>query len=234
MQLKEDDVVLCTVKSIEGTTVFLEIEGNGAGSMVMSEVAAGRIRNLREYVFPNKKVVCKVLKISPNNIQLSLRRVSSKEKEEVMDLHKKQQTLNSILKTINSQPQILIDKIKEKYDIRTFLDEARENPKILHSILPKEEADKLEKILSEKKEKEKSAKKIIVLRSDSSEGINDIKSVLSLNNKNIEISYLGSSQFMLTTSAKDFKVANNSLTQAIEEIKQKAKEKKIFFELKEK
>ena len=63
MELKEDEIVMCTVKSIEGTTVFLEIESNGTGSMAMSEVAAGRIRNLREYVFPKKKVVCKILKI---------------------------------------------------------------------------------------------------------------------------------------------------------------------------
>ena len=55
MELREDQVVMCTVKSIEGTTVFLEIEGNGTGSMAMSEVAAGRIRNLRELLAKKEK-----------------------------------------------------------------------------------------------------------------------------------------------------------------------------------
>ena len=86
MELREDDVVMCTVKEIEGTTVFLEIEGNGTGTMVMSEVAAGRIRNLREYVFPKKKVVCKVFKIANGgHIELSLRRVTGKEREEAQE-----------------------------------------------------------------------------------------------------------------------------------------------------
>src|SRR3990167_650200 len=101
MELREDDVVMCTVKEIEGTTVFLEIEGNGAGSMVMSEVAAGRIRNLREYVFPNKKVVCKVLKIAADkHIELSLRRVTGKEREEAQEKYKKEKTFMSLIGTL--------------------------------------------------------------------------------------------------------------------------------------
>ena len=63
MDLKENDLVMCSVKSIEGTTVFVEIEGNGQGNIAMSEVAAGRIRNLREHISINKKIVCKVLKM---------------------------------------------------------------------------------------------------------------------------------------------------------------------------
>ena len=31
MELKEDDAVLCTVKKIEGTTVFVSIEEDGEG-----------------------------------------------------------------------------------------------------------------------------------------------------------------------------------------------------------
>ena len=55
-QLIEGALVLCTVKKVEKTTVFVEIEGNGEGSMVFSEVAAGRIRNLRDHISPNKKI----------------------------------------------------------------------------------------------------------------------------------------------------------------------------------
>ena len=45
-ELKEDGIFLCTVKRIEGTTVFLDIEANGAavqGAMIFAEVSAGRI-----------------------------------------------------------------------------------------------------------------------------------------------------------------------------------------------
>ena len=85
--MKEEDLVLCTVTKIEGTTVFVNIEGNGQGTIIFPEIAAGRIRNIREYVVPNKKIVCKILQIFEGHPQLSLRRVTSKEKQEVLEKH---------------------------------------------------------------------------------------------------------------------------------------------------
>ena len=79
MNLEAGDVVLCTVDRIVGTTVFVNIEGDGEGSIVFSEIAPGRIRNIRDYVVPKKKIVCKVLRISGNRMDLSFRRVTLKE-----------------------------------------------------------------------------------------------------------------------------------------------------------
>ena len=62
-KLQEGDIVLCTVEKIAGTTIFLKIEDDGEGTMIVSEVSAGRIRNLRDYIVPNKKVVGKILSI---------------------------------------------------------------------------------------------------------------------------------------------------------------------------
>ena len=77
----EGDIILCTVEKIEGISVFVTIDKGGTGSIVTSEIAPGRIRNLRDYVVPNKKIVCKVLKVDPNgHVHLSLRRVTAKER----------------------------------------------------------------------------------------------------------------------------------------------------------
>jgi len=111
MKLKEDDIVLCKVKKIEKTSVFLDIEDNGEGSMMMSEVAAGRIRNLRNYVSLNKQVVCKVLKISGDHIELSLRRVTSREKEEVLERYRDGRALSAMLKSIGEDAEKVIGKI---------------------------------------------------------------------------------------------------------------------------
>ena len=59
MALQEDDIVLCTVKRIEKTIVFLDVQENShtiEGTMIFSEVSAGRIRNIRDYIVPNKKL----------------------------------------------------------------------------------------------------------------------------------------------------------------------------------
>ena len=74
------------MKRISGTTVFVSIEDDGEGTIITSEIAPGRIRNLRDYVVPGKKIVCKILSIDKaGNIHLSLRRVTDKEKREVME-----------------------------------------------------------------------------------------------------------------------------------------------------
>ena len=78
-QLEVGDIVMCTVERIVGTTVFVKIDGNGEGSIILSEIAPGRIRNLRDYVVPGKRIVCKVLSIREHAI-LSLRRVGINEK----------------------------------------------------------------------------------------------------------------------------------------------------------
>ncbi len=223
---------MCTVKGIEGTTVFLQIEGNGEGSMVMSEVAAGRIRNLREYVYPNKKIVCKILKIINGHPNLSLRRVTGKEREEVEEKYKKERNFLSMLKTIVKEHEKTLEKIKEKYSPADFFDEAKENPSILEKFMKKEEAQNFAKLLSEKKEKDKEVKKTIVLKSSSDSGVKEIKEILNV--KDVKISYLGSSQFLLSAQGKEFKQANAKITAALEEIENRAKNKKAILEIKEK
>ena len=86
MSLEIGDFVICIVDRIVGTMVFVKIEGEEReGSLILSEVAPGRIRNLRDYVVPKKMIVCKVLRVSNDRIDLSLRRVSPKEKKEVLE-----------------------------------------------------------------------------------------------------------------------------------------------------
>ena len=166
-KLEEDDIVLCTVKRIEGTTVFLDIEENGQGTMIFSEVSPGRIRNIRDFVFPNKKIVCKVLRIRNGHPELSFRRVTTKEKEEVLERDKKEKALINMIKPVLKEktPDVL-QKIKEKYDLADFLDEARENPKLIKKFFTPKQTKELAKIFTEKKEKEKEEKQTITLKTN--------------------------------------------------------------------
>ena len=232
MELNEGTVVLCTVKKIEKTNIFLDIEDNGEGIMVLSEVAAGRIRNLREYVFPNKKIVCKILNIENGHVQLSLRRVTGKERDEVLEHYKREKRLISMIKAIAKQYEGLTKKIKEKYDLVDFFEKAKNSPLLLKEFFNNEEIEKLTKILTDRIEKEKLVKKLFKLTSYSSTGISDIKEILKI--KDTEINYLGSSKFSIIVKANDFKEANKKLVSILEQIKQKAKEKHAVFEIIEK
>jgi len=230
ISLKEDDVVYCIVKKIEGTTVFLDVEGGYSGSMVLSEVSAGRIRNLKKYVSPNRKIVCKVLKVKPDYVEVSLRRVTAKEKEEVLERHKKEKALGSLFKVVGADPEKLIQEIKEKYDdVLDFYDAVRESQDVLEEFLPKDKAERVFQAISEKEKREKIVVAKFVLKSDSENGLKDIKEILDV--PGVEIHYLGSGKFTVSVSGKDFKEANQKLEDVLEEIEKRAKGKKAEFEL---
>ena len=55
MDYEQGDIVLCTVDRIVGTTVFVKMPGNKEGTIILSEIAPGRIRNLREHVVKKRK-----------------------------------------------------------------------------------------------------------------------------------------------------------------------------------
>lgn len=230
--LAEGDSFLCTVTRIESAAVFVNIDDlNIEGMIVYSEISAGRIRNIREFVSVGKKIVCKVLRKKDNHIELSLRRVTASERDGIMDKYQKERVLSSILKPILKEavPQI-VEKIKKEKDILEIVNNLRSNPQPLKEYLTPSQFDILKKQLSEKKEKEKEVKRKISLKSDSESGIKDIKSILDV--EKADISYLGSSQFLITVKAKEYKQANSQLEKILASIKDNSKAHKAQLEIK--
>ena len=97
---EEGDLVLCTVTSVQFHSVFVDLDEYGRGGLIhISEVAPGRIRNIRDFVKEGKKVVCKVLRINKEKgyIDLSLRRVNESEKRRKIDDIKREQNAEKIV-----------------------------------------------------------------------------------------------------------------------------------------
>lgn len=233
-QLEEGEIVLCTVDRIIGTNVFVHIEDDGEGSIIFSEVAPGRIRNIRDYAVPRKKIVCKVLRVKKGNIELSLRRVTQKERKEKLEEAKQEKSYASILKTIlKDEADGVIKKISEKQRIYDFFQEAKETPKKLEKLVGKKDAKKILDILKKEKKKKVIVKKNIFLTTKKPDGLGLIKEVLSVS-KNIEIKYISAGNYMLKTESDDPKKADNELQNHILEIEKQAKNKGMEFSIKEK
>ncbi len=235
MELEQGDIVLCTVDRIIGTTVFVKIEDFGnnlEGTIITSEIAPGRIRNLRDYVVPKKKIVCKVLRASGEKIHLSLRRVSQKEKKEKMEEYKQEKGYISIIKRIlGEKSNEIIEKITKTERLYDFLEEAKENPKKLEKIFSKKDSEKILSILKEQKQKKVIVKKEIFLKTNNPEGIIEIKKILG-EIKNIELKYISAGRYSLKKEDDDLKKADNELKEIILEIEKKAKKKNMEFSVK--
>lgn len=232
-ELNERDLVLCIVDRIVKTTVFVKIEGNGEGTIVTSEIAPGRIRNLRDYVFPGKRIVCKVLRIDNGNINLSLRRVSQKETKEVLDIYEKERNSLSILRSVlKEKAEEVAGKIKLESSLHEFLQNCRTNPEKLSKFLKGEDAERVCKILQDKKEKLIEVKREFKFSSKKPDGIKIIKNTLSVCQGNCEISYLAAGRYAIKFKAKDYKKANQEVNLVLEKIEKSAKENKADFEVK--
>jgi len=231
MEVETGDVLLCTVDKIVGTTVFVNIENfEIPGTIILSEIAAGRIRNLRDYVVPKKVIVCKVLRVHKDHLELSLRRVSQKEKKEILERHKSEKSFENLLKSVlNGKENEVIGKIKKDGSISEFLESSKKDPSKLAKLIGKSESDKVLEILSKQKKKKISLKKEIKFSSKKPDGLNKIKEILG-KFKDVEVRYIAAGRYSIKSENETIKRADQRLKEVLEFVEKEAKKEKIEFQ----
>jgi translation initiation factor 2 alpha subunit (eIF-2alpha) len=234
MKYTEGDVVLCTVDKVENTICFVHLPDGTKGTIISSEIAPGRIKFMRAYVVPNKKIVCKVLKISGDNIALSLRRVNPKEKKQVMQEFKQELANKAALKQILGEDyQKTKEKILEKYsELILFIETAREDETVIETLIPKKYHEQIKKI-TEKKKRQVEIRYTVTVKSLREDGVTRIKELFDIKNDKIKITYISAGQFKIKYTASEFKEGKQELYKKFEELEKKAKELEIEFEFKE-
>jgi len=234
---EHNEIVLCVVDRILGTTVFVRIPSyNKEGVVATSEVAPGRIRNIRDYVTVGKKIVCKILRVDERtgHMDLSLRRVSKKETEEALEKESKERDAAAMLNiVIKEKAESVIEKIKQQY--ATLLEFFQNIEKIDPTSvgLTKKEQEQFVKIIKEKPQKKVSINSKIKLKSDDADGVIRIKSifedVLKLH-KDVKVGYISAPNYSISVTAKDYKEANRKMQEILKKIEQDSKEKGCKFE----
>jgi len=118
---QEEELVLCTVTAVQYHSVFCALDEYGKTGMIhISEIAPGRIRNIRDFVKEGKKIVCKILRINPEkgHIDLSLRRVNENQKRQKLNQIKQEQLAEKIIEHAAKQH------LKKPEEIQAVLDKA--------------------------------------------------------------------------------------------------------------
>ncbi len=240
---EEDELVLCTVTAVQYHSVFAKLdEFDRTGLIHISEVAPGRIRNIRDYVVEGKKVVCKVLKISKEkgHIDLSLRRVNESQKRQKLNQIKQEQLAERIVENIAKQEKKDFPKLYNEITDKLFknyptLFAAFED--VVHDKL------KLDKFFDKKLAKEltESIKQRITppevtiggnltLVSYASDGVNVVKALLQKAEAGAgkpTIKYKGAGTYGLQITSDDYKKAEKSLKTAVESTLENARKEKV-------
>ncbi len=224
---EEGELVLCTVVKIQyhAVTVILDEYYNKQGLIHISEVSPGRIRNIRDFVKEDKKVVCKVIRVDPErgHIDLSLRRVNDSQRRNKTEIIKQEQKAEKILsstaiklkKTAEDLYREVAPKIMSHYPYLylAFEDVVENNASFEKLGLEKEAAKQLEEVVREKITPKKV--EIIVkveIKSYDEDGLTIIKKAFEKAKEaasDLEAAYLGGGTYRLLITAKDYKKAES-------------------------
>ncbi|MEK6881873.1 MAG: hypothetical protein AABY22_19805, partial [Nanoarchaeota archaeon] len=191
---------------------------------------------IREYAFPGKKIVCKVLSIKPDHIELSFRRVKVNERVEFNEKHKREKSYFALLKTILGEQEALnvVKNIKEnEKTLFEFIESAKAESKLLEKYIKKEFSEKILKILGEKKIKETIISTKFLLSSKSPNGMVVVKEILGKaieNIKSAEVSYIAAGKYLLKLKTSDPKAGDQQMRKIIEQIEASAKKNNCSFE----
>ena len=231
---EEGEIIQCTVARILYHAIFVTLDeySNKEAMVHISEIAPGRIRNIRDYVKEGKKLVCMVLRVSldKKQIDLSLRRVSTTDRMKKMEAIRQEEKAEKILEAVAHKlkipPEEMVEKyakkIVSKYDslFSCFQDISSEGAVVLERLnFPKDIAKAIAEVVAERiKPPEVEAKGTITIESYSENGVNDIKDSLKAGldfakSKEITatITYLGAPRYSLTVIAGDYKKADENL-----------------------
>ncbi len=111
------DLVITTVERITDYGAYVSLDEYGKeGLLHISEVSSGWIRNIREFVREGQKVVLKVLRVNveKGHVDLSLRRVTKRERKEKLLSWKKGRKADSLLRSASEKLKMPLEEIYEK------------------------------------------------------------------------------------------------------------------------
>ena len=225
---EEEEIVLCKVSKIFPNSVFVELLEYGEQGLVhISEIAPGRIRNLRDYVTESKQIVCKVLRIdrAKGHIDLSLRRVGSHQRQAKLDEIKQELTAETLIQNMAKRLQKPVEELYRQVTEKVFKeyshlylcfkDVAAGEASLEKLGLEKKLSESLaEAIIDRFKPSKVTVKGEIQIQSYAPDGIDRIRDVLLAIEKispTIKLFYLGGGRFKVTIEDIDYKPAEQTM-----------------------
>ncbi|PNX47657.1 MAG: hypothetical protein BV456_10725 [Thermoplasmata archaeon M8B2D] len=189
---------------------------------------------MRQYVVPNKKIVCKILHISGTHVHLSLRRVTSKEKKEVMQKFNQERAIDVSMKQLLGEKEGDVKKkiLKDFESLTDFAEEAKADKAVIEKYIPKAKQEAIRKII-EKKKRDLELNHIIKLKCLEEDGVKRIKKILDVKDDSTSVTYISAGQFKIKMIVKDFKEGKKKMQELLENLEKRAKENKCEFEAKE-
>jgi len=262
---KEGEFIIGRVVDIQQQYIYVDLldyeglpsEEFARGMIHISEVSSRWIKNIRNYLRINQRVVLRVLRVDPQkgHIDLSLRRVNSAQRDRKLKEWKYAVKFENILDFLTQTEGIsltLVDAYEKlgwpvleifKDDYQETIENLKENgEEILNNIksISEDIKEVYRKLIDENVEiSTVSIIGKIKLMNTSGDGIEKIKESLSevknviekpKETRHLQISYVGAPYYRLEVVSKDYLDAENILSDVLDILEQKSKENGGLFE----
>ncbi len=157
------DLVIATIETVTDYGAYAKLDEYGKrGLLHVSEISSSWIRNIRDFVRENQKMVLKVLRVDveKGHIDLSLRRVTKRERIEKIKSWKKDRKAEALLRGVAEKAGLPIEEVyqkagallEERYGLyEGFEKVVKEGPEVLTKLgVPEELAKAFEAVAEER------------------------------------------------------------------------------------
>jgi translation initiation factor 2 subunit 1 len=111
------DLVIATIETVTDYGGYAKLdEFDKRGLLHVSEISSSWIRNIRDFIRENQKVVLKVLRVDheKGHIDLSLRRVTKRERIEKIMVWKKERKADALLRGVAEKTGLQLEELTQK------------------------------------------------------------------------------------------------------------------------
>ncbi|HDI10425.1 MAG TPA: translation initiation factor IF-2 subunit alpha [Euryarchaeota archaeon] len=231
------ELVVGTVKKVfsHGAFVNLEEYMGKEGFIHISEVASKWVRNIRDFVREDQKVVCKVLRVNPQkgHIDLSLRRVADRQRQKKMQEWKQELKGEKLMELAARKLGKSLDEAYEEVGFKlqdvfggiypALEALVLEGKKALEGIIPDNWLDELYRVAKENVEPPRvKIEGTLSLSTPHPEGVKWIKKAIreGLNSVEdsveIEVKYSGAPNYSVIVRTTDYRKAEEALKKFID------------------
>jgi translation initiation factor 2 subunit 1 len=233
------DLVMATIVSVMDYGAYANLdEYNRRGFLHISEISSGRIRKIRDFVRENQKMVLKVLRVNleKGQIDLSLRRVTKRERIEKNKAWKKDRKGETLLHAVAEKAGLPVHEVYQKAGVileenyglyEGFEKVVKEGEEVLTKVnIP----DDLAKIISQVAQERIKIKMVTVrgtieVRCMKPNGVKCIQEAFinakdsqKANNAKIEFAVIAAPKYRVEVSADSWKRAEDVLAEVSESV----------------
>ncbi len=228
---EESEIVLCTATNVQYNSVFVTLDEyqDKSGIIHISEISAGRIRNIREFVKEGKKITCKVLRVNRErgHIDLSLRRVTESQRRQKSTQLKQEMLAERIIGFVARELKVPLEKLYDAVAPKVFKfyemvypcfeDVALGNFDIKKLGLEKKVEERLDALVRLRiRPPEVSLTGVVGITLYNPNGVSVIRDAFAkAQHEGVHYSYLGAGKYHMTVTAENYKGAEKIIEEMV-------------------